>query len=63
MFVGWGATHVGGFPDLSDVALERSATQHSTLIIMFWMLGYVPPPNLHTINVFVFYLMRVIEEY
>jgi hypothetical protein len=25
--VGWGATHVGGFPDLSDVALERSATQ------------------------------------
>jgi hypothetical protein len=26
--VGWGATHVGGFPDLSDVALEQSATQH-----------------------------------
>jgi hypothetical protein len=27
-YVGWGATHVGGFPDLSDVALERSVTQH-----------------------------------
>ncbi|AFY31769.1 hypothetical protein [Calothrix sp. PCC 7507] len=21
-FVGWGATHVGGFPDLSEVAFE-----------------------------------------
>jgi hypothetical protein len=27
LFVGWGPTHVGGFPDLSDVALERSGTQ------------------------------------
>ncbi|OUL29330.1 hypothetical protein [Nostoc sp. 106C] len=41
--VGWGATHVGGFPDLSEVAFERSETQ---LDQGLRMLGFVPQPNL-----------------
>ncbi|WP_104908988.1 hypothetical protein [Nostoc sp. 'Lobaria pulmonaria (5183) cyanobiont'] len=44
--VGWGGTHVGGFPDLSEVAFERSETQQ---LQDFEVLGFVPQPNLHSI--------------
>jgi hypothetical protein len=37
--VGWGATHVSGFPDLSEVAFELSETQQ---LQDFEVLGFVP---------------------
>ncbi len=37
---------MGGFPDLSEVAFERSETQQ---LQDFEVLGFVPQPNLHSI--------------
>ncbi|WP_166507561.1 hypothetical protein [Nostoc sp. 106C] len=57
---------MGGFPDLSEVAFERSETQ---LDQGLRMLGFVPQPNLRLnlskssiIRVVDFYLTRVIKE-
>jgi hypothetical protein len=44
--VGWGATHVGGFPDLSDVALERSVTQHQQDYNVGFRCRYTQPTKL-----------------
>ncbi len=42
-FVGWGATHVGGFPDLSEVAFEaRNPTQRLPVFASILIISTQP---------------------